>query len=267
MTQKEIIKIGEEKFEKIQHGDNVKIKIKINEENDGIYMNFLFGKNEINKHLEEEIEKMKINEISKFKFDKNIFSFINNKIKTNQEIQIQLIEIKNKITQNEWKFTKEEVIKKAINIKEDGNILLKENSFQKAIKKYKIAIKLIKSEEIEDGGFNQVLSLESNKILLSCYSNISVCQLKLKKFDQVIKYCDLSLKIEKNTKSLFRKAQALAEKYLYDDAIHLLDQLLLDKIDDKQKIEIENEIKKLKIKNQNYSKEMSKIYKNILNNE
>jgi len=114
-------------------------------------------------------------------------------------------------------------------LKEEGNQLYKEKKFSDAVDKYEEAPSLFhycystdpgwrKNNRgidddvlvlVDDTGADADEARQIKKMRLTCALNIAQCKLKLAKFDEAIKACDLVLELdEDNIKALYRRAEA-----------------------------------------------------------
>mmetsp|Transcript_14163 Transcript_14163/g.31459 ORF Transcript_14163/g.31459 Transcript_14163/m.31459 type:complete len:462 (-) Transcript_14163:107-1492(-) len=122
----------------------------------------------------------------------------------------------------------DERIAKADDIKSEGNALFSERNYVDATEKYEQAgglfhyVYSVEPEWKKKGLKDDVLRLQHDpgdtdeqqkqidKIRISCFLNIAICQLKLKNWDTVIKACGETLELDpKNKKAFYRRAQAL----------------------------------------------------------
>lgn len=88
----------------------------------------------------------------------------------------------------------------ATNLKEVGNVYLKKRDFTSASFIYESILDVVVYEMDMKESYNEhILDL-----LVSCYSNLSTCELKLGHFDYVISLCSVILGMDQShTKSLY----------------------------------------------------------------
>ncbi|XP_020891758.1 70 kDa peptidyl-prolyl isomerase isoform X2 [Arabidopsis lyrata subsp. lyrata] len=101
----------------------------------------------------------------------------------------------------------EEKIEAANRKKEEGNLLYKNQKYQRAAKKYNKAADFIETGKFEGDEEKQLKALR-----VSCFLNAAACSLKLKNFRETIILCSEVLDIEfQNVKALYRRAQSHIE--------------------------------------------------------
>ncbi|KAG7585289.1 FKBP-type peptidyl-prolyl cis-trans isomerase domain [Arabidopsis thaliana x Arabidopsis arenosa] len=101
----------------------------------------------------------------------------------------------------------EEKIEAANRKKEEGNLLYKNQKYQRAAKKYSKAAECIENGKFEGDEEKQVKALR-----VSCFLNGAACSLKLKNFLETTILCSEVLDIEfQNVKALYRRAQSYIE--------------------------------------------------------
>ncbi|EOA34976.1 hypothetical protein CARUB_v10020064mg [Capsella rubella] len=106
-----------------------------------------------------------------------------------------------------WEMNNEEKIEAANGKKEQGNLLYKNQKYQRAAKKYNKA-----AECIENGFFEGDEEKKVKALRVSCFLNGAACSLKLKNFQETISLCSEVLGIEfQNVKALYRRAQSYIE--------------------------------------------------------
>ncbi|XP_002734227.1 peptidyl-prolyl cis-trans isomerase D-like [Saccoglossus kowalevskii] len=106
-------------------------------------------------------------------------------------------------------------------IKQIGNKLFKEQSYEKAKDKYLKAIRYM--EYLEDGKPTDLTAEQEEKVLgvvLPMYNNASFCCLKLNQHEQALENAEKALDVDpKSAKAYFRKAQALTAMNRHEDAM------------------------------------------------
>ncbi|ESQ29577.1 hypothetical protein EUTSA_v10024088mg [Eutrema salsugineum] len=106
-----------------------------------------------------------------------------------------------------WEMTNQETIVAANRKKEEGNLLHKNQKYQRAAKKYNQAAECIANGYFYDDEKKQVEALK-----VSCLLNGAACCLKLKDFLKATWLCSKALMIDfQNVKALYRRAQSLIE--------------------------------------------------------
>ena len=110
------------------------------------------------------------------------------------------------------------IIGQVTKIKEEGNILFKQDKYDDAIKKYYEAIEEIKTSTDKDKYKNELLELEKQ-----CRLNIANCKLKTKDYEGVINECSIVLENNKCFKAYYRMGLALFHKKKFDKAFRYLD--------------------------------------------
>ena len=138
--------------------------------------------------------------------------FIDRNIKMKKDINLKLETI-DKF--KEYSSTTNLQVKK---IKEEGNILFKQDKYDDAIKKYYEAIEEIKTSTDKDKYKNELLELEKQ-----CRLNIANCKLKTKDYEGVINECSIVLENNKCFKAYYRMGLALFHKKKFDKAFRYLD--------------------------------------------
>ncbi|XP_010513402.1 PREDICTED: 70 kDa peptidyl-prolyl isomerase-like [Camelina sativa] len=101
----------------------------------------------------------------------------------------------------------EEKIEAANRKKEEGNLLYKNQKYQRAVKKYNKAAECIANGFFEGDEEKMVKALR-----VSCFLNGAACSLKLNNFLETVNLCSEVLAIEfQNVKALYRRAQSYIE--------------------------------------------------------
>ncbi|CAB1354326.1 unnamed protein product [Coregonus sp. 'balchen'] len=102
----------------------------------------------------------------------------------------------------------EDVIKKALCLKEEGNALVKKTEYKKAIEKY-------------------TQSLKHNSSEITTYTNRALCYLSVKMYKEAVRDCEAALQLDSaNIKALYRRAQAHKELKDYKACVEDLNSLL-----------------------------------------
>ena len=120
--------------------------------------------------------------------------------------------------------SKEDFEKKYQEEKSKSDSLLKQKKYTEAIDSYNELIKTIqkdlkKAENLQKEEKNIIIK----EFLVTSYSNICFCYIKLNEWNSVIKYTNLILKIEKeNTKALYRKCYSEINISEYEQAENTL---------------------------------------------
>ena len=121
---------------------------------------------------------------------------------------------------NKAEISLDEKIEKAVRLKEEGNEYFKSELYRDAIKKYNYSLLYLKglgddpTAKMVPGMQSQTLtkyqSETRSKTLLACYSNLSACMLKEKRYDRVILHATKALEIQPagNSKVLYRRGTA-----------------------------------------------------------
>lgn len=106
-------------------------------------------------------------------------------------------------------FQKDAVVEAVEVIRKSGNAHFKNQDFLKAKKKYEKALRFLQEMEEKSDMSDGVLQDLKKSSYLPIFLNIAACALKLKDYEDVLFYCEDSLKIAPdNTKALMRRAQA-----------------------------------------------------------
>lgn len=98
------------------------------------------------------------------------------------------------------------LLQKASNLKEEGNLYFRNKEFLSASTKYSEALKTMESVSSEDAN--------GKKLILNLYVNRAACNLKLAKYENCLSDCSSVLMSTDNsfkTKALYRRAQAFAK--------------------------------------------------------
>jgi len=124
----------------------------------------------------------------------------------------------------------DEKMLQAEKIKEEGSQLYKEKKFSDAVDKYEEAPSLFhycystdpgwrKNNRgidddvlvlVDDVGADETEAAQIKRLRLTCALNIAQCKLKLAKFDEAVKACDVVLELDPdNIKALYRRAEGL----------------------------------------------------------
>lgn len=104
-----------------------------------------------------------------------------------------------------WKMDTKEKLEACDKIKNEGNVLFKDEKFQCASRKYEKASKFIQF----DHSFNNDEKCRANTLRLSCYLNNAACKLKMGEHQEASKLCSKVIEYDScNVKALFRRAQA-----------------------------------------------------------
>jgi tetratricopeptide (TPR) repeat protein len=116
--------------------------------------------------------------------------------------------------------------------KVDGNTHFKAQEYQKALSSYHLAILYLKgldNSALELGLGSTTKPLDEDKKgritknMISTWSNMAACYLKLERYDKAVEICDKVLGMDpKNVKALFRKGQALFGRNDLDLAVKVL---------------------------------------------
>ena len=195
---------------------------------------------------------MRLNETSNisFEIDSDIleesFETLSKRVYLDLSFQVKLIEIEksnvNTINQTFlFDLSKLNLYNISLKHKNDANILYKNKLIRTSFQRYQKAIQfLIIAEQISSDEKTNYLRFKTlneetysskssdqdleNKIIelkSQIYSNIAACQLKSGNFDGVVKNCTKCLEIcdKKNSKALFRRAQAYTNLQEFDEAI------------------------------------------------
>ena len=174
---------------------------------------FILGRNELLAPIESEIYNMSIGE------KKNLKIKISNVCKSPGEAyamgfefddeisgDVTLVSFQNTSTKaNSSILPQSEIITIAFDKKEHGNACVKNNEFENAKIAYNEAISVLKDGTEWEGSAGS----ERRKILLNCYSNLSLCHLNDSEYSTAIESATKAIEIDnKNVKALFRRASA-----------------------------------------------------------
>jgi len=152
--------------------------------------------------------------------------------------------------------TIEQKLKAAADIKAVGTEYFKKNQYLLAKEKYEKAISYLEDDIPSDEEKNQ---LQASKNLL--LSNISLCDLKLNNFTNVIKDTTSLLSFEpRNTKALYRRAQAHHKLKDYELAINDLNSALKFEPNNS---DIKTELANVQHSLNEYTKKAQAVYKNM----
>ncbi|ESP00022.1 hypothetical protein LOTGIDRAFT_112989 [Lottia gigantea] len=152
----------------------------------------------------------------------------------------------------------EKIIKISEEIKAIGTTLIKKQDYTRAKKKYDKSLRFLSTMTDE-------MSLgeeEENEIgrshVLSLLLNMSLCCLKLEKYDEAIENCNEALEIDSsNAKALFRKGQATFGLGNWDEALVHLNAALKSQPDDAG---IKKEINRVQTQKKNYATKEKQMY-------
>lgn len=156
-----------------------------------------------------------------------------------------------------WEMANHERIATAGTKKEEGNVLFKNGSYQRAAKKYGKAVDYV-SEEGMFGDDDQKLV---KSLRVSCWLNGAACSLKLNDYQEAIKLCSKVLDVEfSNVKALYRRAQA----YMKTCDLQLAELDIKKALEvDPQSREVKSILKTLKQLQAESNKRDAKLYTNM----
>ncbi|XP_072296375.1 peptidyl-prolyl cis-trans isomerase D [Eucyclogobius newberryi] len=140
-------------------------------------------------------------------------------------------------------------------LKNFGNTLFKNQDWKGAIKKYNKALRYL-----EFGGeeFDEEFQKKLEPVALSCFLNTAACKLKLQLWQEALDSCTEALELDKkNTKALFRRAQAQAGLKDFSKAMEDLKKAQEITPDDKA---IMGEMKKVQVKIQEEKEKEKKMF-------
>lgn len=150
-------------------------------------------------------------------------------------------------------------VDKVHNVAEDlkniGNNLFKSQDWKGAVKKYSKALRYL-----EFGGdeFDEEIQKKLEPVALSCFLNTAACKLKLQQWQEALDNCTEALELDsKNTKALFRRAQANAGLKDFSKAMEDLKKAQEITPDDKAII---GEMKKVQLKIQEEKEKEKKMF-------
>ena len=136
--------------------------------------------------------------------------------KLRQEKEAEEAEAKREVTYRDKvanPITPKERLDAAVKRKDQGNDCFKDINYEHAIQRYKQALTLLM--EIPGDKFSD----EIQQTKLTCYLNLSMCYLNLKKYSFAVDNCESALRIdEKNVKAFFRMGKANYALKKYEDA-------------------------------------------------
>jgi len=122
-----------------------------------------------------------------------------------------------------WSLSEEEKLQLGTAGKEAGTSLFKRGRTELALERYKKVSELLNNVD----SFKEEQKKAAKELKKLCELNKAACHLKLKRFDEVKKACDVILKDEScNVKALFRKAQAELELKEFSSSLALLRKVL-----------------------------------------
>lgn len=149
----------------------------------------------------------------------------------------------------------DKVLAVAEDVKNIGNNLFKGQDWNAAVKKYSKALRYLQvsGEVVEE---EQQKKLEPTA--LSCFLNTAACNLKMQLWQDALDSCSEALELnQKNTKALFRRAQAWQGLKEYSQAMADLKKAQEITPEDKA---ISNEMKRVQLKLQEEKEKEKKIY-------
>lgn len=149
----------------------------------------------------------------------------------------------------------DKVLAVAEDVKNIGNNLFKGQDWNGAVKKYSKALRYLQvsGEVVEE---EQQKRLEPTA--LSCFLNTAACNLKMQLWQDALESCSEALELnQKNTKALFRRAQAWQGLKEYSQAMADLKKAQEVTPEDKA---ISNEMKRVQLKLQEEKEKEKKIY-------
>ena len=119
-----------------------------------------------------------------------------------------------------------EKIQKLRNMKFDANDLLKKEKYEEAINKYKETINTLLEEIVKLTIDMNILDSLKEEIIIPCYQNIALCNMKLKKWTKVKTYSKKALALNKdNVKAAYRLCYANIKLGHLKKADHQLEDL------------------------------------------
>ena len=119
-----------------------------------------------------------------------------------------------------------EKIQKLRNMKFDANDLLKKEKYEEAINKYKETINTLLEEIVKLTIDMNILDSLKEEIIIPCYQNIALCNMKLKKWIKVKTYSKKALALNKdNVKAAYRLCYANIKLGHLKKADHQLEDL------------------------------------------
>ncbi|KAJ3437896.1 peptidylprolyl isomerase [Anaeramoeba flamelloides] len=179
---------------------------------------FELGSHRIIKGWEIALQSMKQGEVSIFTiqpelaYQNNVISDI---LKPNSTV---IYEIELKSVDNTRCF--ENRIKELNKTKEQGNNNFRGSRYNEAIGKYEECLRLVKLFPIS--GLNEEEEKQLFQLSQTYILNIAMTFIKIEKYAQAIRYCDLALKKDpKNEKALYRKGLSLGEMGNFENAIEI----------------------------------------------
>lgn len=216
----EQIRKGKGEFPK--KGETVEVELKYWDELGNILENtfdgcvsslrFEIGKDEVVEWIEEFVKTMQEGEHSLFSINNCRIEILLLKILKNYDLLLRKTDI--------------EIMMKCTSMKEAANEIFQcsiDPNPKKALKKYKMGLLLM--EQHENARKNKMWENEEfgkkwDALVYVFHLNISACSMKLKRYQECIKHCDLCLGYDSNsTKALYRKGCAFDELQEYDKAI------------------------------------------------
>eukprot|EP00121_Abeoforma_whisleri_P008096 Awhi_evm1s7418 len=172
---------------------------------------FSFWEDEFDLSLEEAIMTMS-------KGEKSVITFLLSQpcsdVKESTSVEVELLGFTAGINQDS--LSSREKIQNAITSKEKGTNFFKQGKNRIATYHYSESIKMVDSVTI--GPLNE--KEEASKLKILSTLNLSLCQLKLKRFPEVVDNCTIVLNEDgSNVKALYRRAQAYSELGEFQAAI------------------------------------------------
>ncbi|KAM5569720.1 hypothetical protein ABKV19_016967 [Rosa sericea] len=156
-----------------------------------------------------------------------------------------------------WDMNTQEKIEAARKKKEEGNALFKAAKYERASKRYEMAMRYIEY----DSSFSDEEKQQAKVLKITCNLNDAACKLKLKQYKDAEKLCTKVLELDsRNVKALYRRAQAYIQ--LVDLDLAELDIKKALEIDPNNK-DVKQEYKLLKEKVKEYNKKDAQFYGNI----
>ena len=120
--------------------------------------------------------------------------------------EVELIDFDEKVKEK-WEMSDEERIEMATKLKEEGTLAFGEQAYATAALKYELAGDYAVGEGIE----GETVPEEERPLYVSCWSNASMCHIKLKQWPEAIGAANKVLEIEEeadNVKALYRRGLA-----------------------------------------------------------
>ena len=123
------------------------------------------------------------------------------------KFEVELLDFKEKPLEK-WQMTPEQRLEHANKLKTEGTVLFKTGNYKEAAQKYEAAANYAADEGISGDDIPE----EERPLYVSSWSNVAMCNIKLKDWTEAVKACNCVLEIESeattNIKALYRRGTA-----------------------------------------------------------